>query len=100
MKRHPFKMTSSRSAVLICDGKFVIGGRASFVWETYLMRRAAGVPGNCKIRASDKATWHEISHTVSEAEDELQTWGTFGAKRVKQMRKMRESRIERGLPVA
>jgi hypothetical protein len=97
--KKPFKMLPSRAAVLRCDGRFVIGGRAAFVWETYLLRRAAGVPGEYEIRAGDKTIWHKIVCSIEEAEAELQSYGMFGKGRVSRARKTREGRIRRGLPV-
>lgn len=100
MPRPPFVMKPSRHAVLTCDGKFVIAGRASFVWETFLLRRAAGVPGRYLIRSGNDKPWHLLECTVEEAEQELIAWMTmFGKRRVKQMQKMRASRGQRGLPV-
>jgi hypothetical protein len=98
MKNPPFKMLPSRNAVLRCDGKFVISGRASFAWETYLMRRAVGVPGVHEIRSSS-GVWHRLDHTISEAEEMLGGWGMFPERRIARARKLRASRIRRGLPV-
>ena len=101
MPRPPFAMKSSRGAVLTCNGKFVVGGRASFAWETFLQRRAAGVPGNYAIRRGEKgAPWHRLEWTILEAEEALGKWGRFGYRRVSQMRRMRAARAKRGLPVA
>lgn len=100
MKRPPFLMRASRGATLRRDGKFLVGGRASFVWETFLKSRAAGVPGDYEIRASDRQPWHRLDWTIEEAEEMLATWGMFGAKRVKQMQAFRARRVDRGLPVA
>lgn len=100
--RPPFQMRPSRQAVLTCDGRFIVAGRASFVWETFLMRRAAGVPGDYAIRADGPRRgrpWHRLDWTVEQAEDALSEWGIFGPGRVAQMRQMRESRERRGLPV-
>lgn len=102
MNRAPFKMTSARHATLMCDGKFISGGRASFVWQTFLQRRAAGVPGVYEIshRVSGKERRHRVDYTIEQAEQELAGWGVFGRRHVALMRKMRASRKERGLPVA
>lgn len=98
--RHPFKMLPSRGAVLRCDGKFVIGGRASFVWETLVNRRAAGVPGVYEIRAAGSTTWHRVDATIEEAEAEIESWHSmFTARRLARLRKTREGRKQRGLPV-
>lgn len=96
----PFKMLPSRGAVLRCDGRFVISGRASFVFETYLLRRAAGVPGEYEIRAADKGVWHKLAYTVEEADAELErVYVKLGKARLALARKTRETRIRRGLPV-
>lgn len=99
MPRPPFTMRASRHAVLTCDGKFVVGGRAAFVWETFLKRRAAGVPGRYMIRSDQDKPWHLLDWTIEEGEAELAEWGMFGKRRVQQMRKMRANRGQRGLPV-
>jgi hypothetical protein len=100
----PFTMKPSRSAVLRCDGKFVVSGRASFVWETFLLRRAAGVPGNYEIRRNsrghkDNPPWHALNFTMEEGELALLEWGSFGPRRVTRMRKVRENRRRQGLEV-
>lgn len=99
----PFAMKASRRATLKRDGKFVVGGRASFAWETFLQSRVAGVPGKYEIALAvphyKKTVWHEIAWTIEEAEAALAEWGVFGYRRVARMRKMREGRIRRGLPV-
>lgn len=98
-KRPPFLMKPSRIAVLRCDGIFVISGRASFVWETFLLRRASGVPGLYEISGPNAGVWHKLDWTIEEATEMLRGWGMFGVKRVSQMEKLRASRSERGLPV-
>lgn len=102
--RPPFVMKASRSAVLRCDGKFVVSGRASFVWETFLLRRAAGVPGVYEISRGRQggvgAPWHTLSWTIDDAETALSSWGIFGPRRLARMRKLRASRTGRGLPVS
>jgi hypothetical protein len=95
----PFNMLPSRPAVLRCDGTFVVGGRASFVWETFLMRRASGVPGDYEIRAEQGRPWHRIVWTIEEAEADLGSWGIFGRRRQARARRIRERRAQRGLPV-
>lgn len=100
MPRPPFQMKASRHASLRCDGKFVVGGRASFVWETFLLRRCAGVPGAYEIRADRDRPWHTLDWTIGDAEDALERWGRFGYRHVARMRKLRQSRINRNLPVA
>lgn len=95
-------MRAARGAVLTCNGKFVVSGRASFVWETYLMRRVAGVPGDYAIRmhVPRDAPWHRLSWTMEEAEEYLREWGTFGSRRVRNALVTRAGRERRGLRVA
>jgi hypothetical protein len=101
VKRPPFVMKPSRSAALTCDGKFVVAGRASFVWETFLHRRVSGVPGEYAIRADQGKPWHRLDWTMNEAEEALRDWYAkgVGRHRVPRMLKLRESRRQRGLPV-
>jgi hypothetical protein len=100
MKRMPFKMIPSRSATLMRDGKFVVGGRASFVWECFLKNRAAGVSGNYIIRSDRNHPWHRLDWTIEEAEIALMEWSKmFGRKNVERARVTRKARAERGLPV-
>ena len=101
MKRPPFVMKPSRPAVLRCDGRFVVAGRASFVWETFLQRRVAGVPGEHEIRADQGKPWHRLDWTMDEAEEALTAWygKSVGRHRVSRMLRLRESRRKRGLPV-
>jgi hypothetical protein len=94
----PFKMLASRQASLKCDGKFVVAGRASFVWETFLMRRASGVPGDYEIRGP--GPWHEVGLSIEQAEALLEAWGFLAHRRVARARRIREGRTKRGLPVA
>lgn len=109
MKRTPFKMSTSRSATLRCDGKFIVSGRASFVWETFLMRRAAGVPGRHEIRAElgeprsglRSRPWHKLEWTMEEAEQGLADWfGPRSGKYVARARRIRAGRGRQGLMVA
>lgn len=100
MRRPPFKMLPSRRAVLRVDGKFVVGGRASFVWETYLMRRAAGVPGDHEIRLGQNGKWHRLTWSIEEADEALGSWGIFGSRRQERARRTRAERARRGLAVA
>ena len=99
----PFRMSSSRGATLKRDGKFLVGGRASFCWETFLQSRVAGVPGKYEIALAvpqhRHTVWHTLEWTIEEAEYALAGWGLFGPRRVARMRKMREGRERRGLPV-
>jgi hypothetical protein len=98
MKRAPFKMLPSRSAVMKVNGRFHTSGRASFVWETLLMRRASGVPGDYEIRRGEIGSpWHRIELTIEEAEVLLIDWGTW--RRVKRARAFRRNREQSGLPV-
>jgi hypothetical protein len=99
MKRSPFLMKASITAVLRCDGKFVVGGRASFVWETFLQRRVAGIPGLYEVTKGRGYPWHRLDWTMDEAEEALLAWGMFGKRRVKRMLTMRAGRARRGLPV-
>lgn len=103
MKKPPFKIKPSTRAVLMCDGKFVIGGRTSFVWETFLMRRAAGVPGEYAMRGGDRGEpFHRVAATIEEAEIELALCNGLprhGARQVERMRETRAARERRGLPV-
>jgi hypothetical protein len=101
MRRPPFLMKTSRHAVLRCDGRFIVGGRASFVWETFLERRVAGVPGAHEIRRDgNENPWHRLDWTIEEATEALLHWGSFGPRRVKRLEKSRASRAARGLEVA
>jgi hypothetical protein len=93
----PFQMKPSRQASLKCDGKFVVAGRASFVWETFLMRRASGVPGGYEIRGP--GPWHKVDLSIGQAEELLTTWGFLGNRRVSRAQKIRAGRAKRGLPV-
>lgn len=96
----PFKMLPHRAAALVCDGKHVVSGRASFVWETFLMRRAAGVPGDYAIRRGERgAPLHDVDLSIEEAEAELEQWGRFAAGRLRRARRTRAAREKRGLPV-
>lgn len=99
MKRPPFEMRASRYATLLRDGRFILGGRASFVWESFLQSRVAGVPGVYEIRSDRGKPWHRLDWTIEEAEEALAAWGIFGAGRVKRMKTMRAGRARRGLPV-
>ena len=100
MTKPPFKLRGNRHAVLTRDGKFVISARSPFVWETYLLSRAGGVPGEYKIRADDLKVWHTLDVTIEEAEEQLVAWSKmFGRQKVARERKRRERRAERGLPV-
>ena len=91
-------MKPSTSAVLRCDGTFVISGRASFVWETFLLRRVAAIPGAYEIRGPSKK-WHKLDWTPEQATEMLLDWGFTGKKRVASMKKLRERRAARNLPV-
>jgi hypothetical protein len=94
-------MLPSRGAALTCDGKHVVSGRASFVWETFVLRRAAGVPGDYAIRRNAPgAPWHKISASIEEAEAVLRSSRIFGKGKVERARKTRVGRERRGLPVA
>jgi hypothetical protein len=101
-KRPPFKMLPSRPATLTCDGRHVVSGRASFVFETFLMRRASGVPGDYLIRRShgrEATPWHRLDWTMDEATDALATYGFLGASRVRRAMQTRANREAQGLPV-
>lgn len=100
----PFQMKPSAGAKLMCDGKLVISGRASFVWETYLLRRVAGVPGHYAIRLDNRANaaWHVLNFRMREAEEALRSWSKlpgYAERRISMARKTREARGSRGLPV-
>ncbi len=101
MKRPPFKMLPSRNgAVLRRDGKFVKAGRASFVWETFLMSRAAGVPGVYEVRLN-AGPWHRLTWTIEEAEERLAAESKmFGKNKIDRCRRTRDARARRGLEVA
>jgi len=105
VKRPPFKMLPSRQASLSCDGKFVCGGRASYVWETFLMRRIAGVPGDYVISARGTKK-HRLDWTIEEAEAEMvndrqpnHMRKVFSERRLQRGRQTRAARERRGLPV-
>lgn len=109
MKGAPFLIKGSRGAVLVCVrpgeevARHVVSGRATFVWETFLMRRASGVPGEYRIRGARpgrETKWHLVNLTIEEAEAELLEWGFLGPGRVKRAQQTREGRKRRGLPVA
>lgn len=103
MKRPPFKMLPARGATLRCDGKFVVGGRASFAWETFLQRRIAGVPGRYEIRLTGPVgPWHKLDWTPEEAEEVYRAGlpkYRSGAV-IARLHGTREARRRRGLPVA
>ncbi len=99
MKRPPFTMAASRHATLRCDGKCIVSSRASFVWETFLMRRAAGVPGLYEIRSDRDKPWHRLDWTIDEGVEALGEWGMFGKHRVVRTESTRQARLARGLPV-
>jgi hypothetical protein len=107
MKRPPFKMVGSRGASLTRDGKHIVSGRASFVWEQFLLNRASGVPGEYKIRANHpnaprgERPWHRLDWTPEEAEEMILAWSPpwSGPKKIARMHKLRAARQERGLPV-
>ena len=103
MKRPPFKMLPSRGAALRRDGKHVVSGRASFVWETYLLNRASGVPGEYEIRRGENGSpWHRLDWSIEDGEEALLLWGFLKAhrtQRVMRCQKRRRARAERGLPV-
>jgi hypothetical protein len=94
-------MLPSRQAALKCNGRFVTAGRASFVFETFLMRRAAGVPGVYEIARGERGSpWHRLDWTMEEAEAALASgWKLSGARRVRQAHTTREARRQQGLPV-
>lgn len=100
--RPPFKMLPSHGAVLRRDGKFVVGGRASFAWETYVQCRAAGVPGAYEIRRSwpNPGPWHQLRHTVEQAEQTIIESKAMSAPgQLRRARATRERRRVRGLEV-
>ena len=101
MKKPPFLMTSHQRAVLICDGRFVIAGKRSFVWETFLMRRTAGVPGVYAIRdGNNSSPWHQLNWSIEQAEADLGEFlGRWTQNRLAMAIRTREYRAARGLPV-
>ena len=99
MSRVALLTRPSRRATLMRDGKFLVGGRASFVWADYIQARAAGIPGRYEIRSDTSTVWHQLDWTIEEAEQALRLWGMFGPKRLRQMRDLRGRREQRGLPV-
>lgn len=99
MIRPPIRMTTHERADLRCDGKWLQSARASFVWETFLLRRAAGIPGDHEIRRGRSGRWYLVSCTIEEAEEALAASKLFGQAKVLRSRRIRQRRIERGLPV-
>lgn len=102
MKRPPFQMKASRRATLKRDGKFVVGGRASFCWETFLMSRIAGVPGCYEIRLDRKdSPWHQLDWSMDEAEQFFRSVGGLASRtRPNAALITRANRQRRGLPVS
>lgn len=99
--RMPFKMLPSRYASLMRDGRFITGGRSSYVWEQFLRARSAGVPGEYVIVNRDSGAKHTVTATIEEAEEALREWIKVNPIRtVERMRRVRAHREERGLPVA
>jgi hypothetical protein len=102
MTRPPFQMRASRGAALRRDGKHIVSGRASYVWERFLYARVAGVPGDYEIRMAEpggSGPWHKLDWSIGQAEYALSEWGTFGSRRVALMKRTRLARKNRGLPV-
>lgn len=88
-KRPPFKILPSVGGVYRRDGKFIVGGRLSFAWETLVMAIASGVEGTHEIRRNN-GPWYEITMTVEEAEAALNPRGNFfGERRVARARAFR-----------
>jgi hypothetical protein len=98
-------MLANRQASLTCNGKFIVAGRAHFVWETFLMRRIAGVPGVYEIGANGLKR-HRLDWTIQEAEEVMLNIGTtrtgtfFAARKLARGRRTRAERERRGLEVA
>lgn len=106
MKRPPFKMLPSRQATLTCDGKHVVSGRASFVWENFLLRRISGVPGAYEISARNTKK-HRLDWTPEEARlyvletaaQHHRTIRVLAARKIARALVTRAARQTRGLPV-
>lgn len=95
MLRPPFKILPSVSGQYRRDGKHVVGGRLSFVWENLVTAIACGIEGTHEIRRAS-GRWYKITMSVEEAEQALDPNDDFfGKRRVARARKFRAKRESR-----
>lgn len=95
-KDPPVKMKRTRHAVLRCNGKEIASGRASHVWEIYLQRRVAGIPGAYEIRVGRYgAQWYRLYISIEDAEVAFLDWGMCSESRVARLRRIKECRLHR-----
>lgn len=98
--RMPFKMLPSRRASYRRDGKHIVSGRASFVWQNVLEARVAGIPGVHEVKADTGTRWHRIDLSIEEAEEAYLAWRTLHREAaISRLRRTRAARERRGLPV-
>lgn len=87
--RPPFLILPSKGGVYRRNGRFVVGGRLSFCWETLVMAIACDVQGPHEIRRED-GPWYPIEMTIEQAEQALNPNGNFfGERRVRRARNFR-----------
>mgnify|MGYP000049963651 CR=1 FL=1 len=94
MRKPPFKIVGYTHATYRRDGKFIVAGRTSFVWERLVMAIASGIGGVHEIRRRE-GPWHTITMSVEEAEAALNPKGDFfGQRRVARARAFRARRAD------
>lgn len=89
LSRPPFQILPSKGGVYRRNGRFIVGGRLSFCWETLVMAIACGVEGPHEIRR-ERGPFYTIEMTVAEAEQALNPNGDyFGERRISRARNFR-----------